>query len=177
MYPIVKVNLDDLILLQKLSKQTFYEAFSSGNTEENMARYLEEGFSLDKLSRELKDENTSFYFVKSETEVIGYMKLNEGGAQTELQKEDSFEIERIYVLSDFQGKGLGRQLLEKAIQMAMEKKASYIWLGVWEENKSAIQFYKKNGFTAFDEHYFMVGDDKQTDIMMKLTLNEEARGF
>jgi ribosomal protein S18 acetylase RimI-like enzyme len=99
------------------------------------------------------------------------MKLNEGGAQTELQKEDSFEIERIYVLSDFQGKGIGRQLLEKAIQMAMEKKASYIWLGVWEENKSAIQFYKKNGFIAFDEHYFMVGDDKQTDIMMKLTLH------
>ena len=177
MYPIVKINLDDLILLQKLSKRTFYEAFSSGNTEENMARYLEEGFSLDKLSRELKDENTSFYFVKSANEVIGYMKLNAGPAQTELQKEDSFELERIYVLKDYQGKGIGRQLLDKAIQMAREKKASYIWLGVWEENKSAIQFYKKNGFTAFDEHYFMVGDDKQTDIMMKLTLNEEAGGF
>jgi ribosomal protein S18 acetylase RimI-like enzyme len=102
------------------------------------------------------------------------MKLNEGGAQTELQKEDSFEIERIYVLSDFQGKGIGRQLLEKAIQMAKEKKASYIWLGVWEENKRAIQFYKKNGFIAFDEHYFMLGDDKQTDIMMKLMVNVEA---
>jgi ribosomal protein S18 acetylase RimI-like enzyme len=133
-----------------------------------MTRYLEEGFSLDKLSRELKDENTAFYFVKSENEVIGYMKLNEGRAQTELQKEDSFELERIYVLSDYQGKGIGRQLLDKAIQLAKEQKASYIWLGVWEENKSAIQFYKKNGFIAFDEHYFMVGDDKQTDIMMKL---------
>ncbi len=171
MYPIVKVNLDDLIPLQKLSRQTFYEAFSSGNTEENMNKYLEEGFSLDKLSRELKDENTAFYFVKSADENIGYMKLNEGPAQTELQKEDSFEIERIYVISDYQGKGIGRQLLEKAIQMAREKKATYIWLGVWEENKSAIQFYKKNGFVAFDAHYFMVGDDKQTDIMMKLTLH------
>jgi ribosomal protein S18 acetylase RimI-like enzyme len=171
MYPINKVSPDEIDILQKLSKQTFHEAFSSGNTEENMTRYLEEGFSLDKLSRELKDENTSFYFVKSANEVIGYMKLNAGPAQTELQKEDSFEIERIYVLSDFQGKGIGRQLLEKAIQMAREKKASYIWLGVWEENKSAIQFYKKNGFTAFDEHYFMVGDDKQTDIMMKLMLH------
>lgn len=176
MYPINKVLPKEINLLQQLSKQTFFESFSSGNTEENMARYLEEGFSLDKLTRELKDENTSFYFVKSTHEVIGYMKLNEGRAQTELQKEDSFEIERIYVLSDYQGKGIGRQLLEKAIQMAKKKKASYIWLGVWEENKRAIQFYKKNGFIAFDEHYFMVGDDKQTDIMMKLTLNVETEG-
>jgi len=170
MYPINKVSTNEIDILQKLSKQTFFESFSWGNTEENMARYLEEGFSVDKLSRELKEENTAFYFVKSANEVIGYMKLNEGRAQTELQKEDSYEIERIYVLSDYQGKGIGRQLLDKAIHLAREKKASYIWLGVWEENKSAIQFYKKNGFIAFDEHYFMVGDDKQTDIMMKLTL-------
>lgn len=174
MYPINKVSPDEIDILQKLSKQTFFESFSWGNSEENMARYLEEGFSLDKLSRELKYENTAFYFVKSANEVIGYMKLNAGRAQTELQKEDSFELERIYVLKDYQGKGIGRQLLDKAIQIAREKKASYIWLGVWEENKSAIQFYKKNGFIAFDEHYFMVGDDKQTDIMMKLMLNVEA---
>ena len=174
MYPINKVLPDEIDFLQKLSKQTFFESFSWGNSEENMARYLEEGFSLDKLTRELKYENTAFYFVKSANEVIGYMKLNAGPAQTELQKEDSFELERIYVLKDYQGKGIGRQLLDKAIQLAKEKKASYIWLGVWEENKSAIQFYKKNGFIAFDEHYFMVGDDKQTDIMMKLMLNVEA---
>lgn len=171
MYPINKVLPDEIDFLQKLSKQTFFESFSWGNSEENMARYLEEGFSTEKLTRELKDENTAFYFVKSANEVIGYMKLNEGRAQTELQKEDSFELERIYVLSDYQGKGIGRQLLDKAIQLAKEKKASYIWLGVWEENKSAIQFYKKNGFIVFDEHYFMVGDDKQTDIMMKLKLH------
>jgi ribosomal protein S18 acetylase RimI-like enzyme len=168
MYPINKVSPDEIDILQKLSKQTFHEAFSSGNTEENMTRYLEEGFSLDKLSRELKDENTSFYFVKSANEVIGYMKLNAGPAQTELQKEDSFELERIYVLKDYQGKGIGRQLLDKAIQMAREKKASYIWLGVWEENKSAIAFYEKNGFITFDQHVFMVGEDRQIDLMMKL---------
>ncbi|MFN9680976.1 MAG: GNAT family N-acetyltransferase, partial [Bacteroidota bacterium] len=73
MYLINTVSPDEIDILQKLRKQTFFESFSWGNTEENMARYLEEGFSLDKLSRELKDENTSFYFVKSGTEVIGYM--------------------------------------------------------------------------------------------------------
>jgi hypothetical protein len=59
MYLINKVSPDEIDILQKLSKQTFFESFSWGNTEENMARYLEEGFSIDKLSRELKEENTS----------------------------------------------------------------------------------------------------------------------
>ena len=55
MYLINKVSPDEIDILQKLSKQTFFESFSWGNTEENMARYLEEGFSIDKLSRELND--------------------------------------------------------------------------------------------------------------------------
>ena len=95
MYLINKVSPDEIDILQRLSKQTFFESFSWGNTEENMARFLEEGFSSDKLSRELNDENTTFYFVKNGQEVIGYMKLNDGLSQTEQQAEDSLEIERI----------------------------------------------------------------------------------
>jgi len=46
----------------------------------------------------------------------------------------------------------------------------YIWLGVWEKNQKAIDFYEKNGFVPFDKHIFVLGDDKQTDIMMKMEL-------
>ena len=46
----------------------------------------------------------------------------------------------------------------------------YIWLGGWEENVSAISFYKKNGFAEFDKYIFRLGDDDQTDIMMRLHL-------
>lgn len=168
MYLINKVSPDEIDILQKLSKQTFFESFSWGNTEENMARYLEEGFSIDKLSRELNDENTTFYFIRSGADIIGYMKLNEGLSQTELQEEHGLEIERIYVLKEYQGKGVGKKLLSRAIQMANQKNAPFIWLGVWEENKKAIAFYEKNGFVTFDQHFFMVGEDRQTDLMMKL---------
>jgi ribosomal protein S18 acetylase RimI-like enzyme len=44
-------------------------------------------------------------------------------------------------------------------------------LGVWEENHRALAFYTKNGFIAFDKHIFRLGNDEQTDIMMKLTLD------
>jgi ribosomal protein S18 acetylase RimI-like enzyme len=56
------------------------------------------------------------------------------------------------------------------MQIAKEVKAEYIWLGVWEENNKAIHFYTKNGFIPFDKHIFKLGDEEQTDIMMKLEL-------
>jgi ribosomal protein S18 acetylase RimI-like enzyme len=87
-----------------------------------------------------------------------------------LKDERAMEIERIYVLKDFHGKNVGQLLYQKAIDIALVKKADYVWLGVWEENPRAINFYKKNGFVEFDKHIFVLGDDEQTDIMMRLKL-------
>jgi ribosomal protein S18 acetylase RimI-like enzyme len=169
---IVKVTLDNLDQLQKIGRQTFYETFSAGNTAENMTKYLEEGFSAAKLTTELSDNNAEFYFATLDDNVIGYLKLNFGQSQTELQDDKGLEIERIYVLKDFHGKSVGQLLYDKAIQVARQKRADYVWLGVWEENPRAINFYKKNGFVEFDKHVFKLGNDEQTDIMMKLKLND-----
>lgn len=167
---IKKVTLEDIDKLQKLSRQTFFETFSSGNTEENIQKYLDEAFSINRLTDELNDSNAAFYFAILEDQVIAYLKLNFGPSQTELQGDRAVEIERIYILQAFQGKSVGQALFGKAIEIAMEKGADYVWLGVWEENLKAINFYKKNGFVVFDKHLFKLGDDEQTDLMMKLEL-------
>jgi ribosomal protein S18 acetylase RimI-like enzyme len=166
----IKVTLCDIDQLQKIGRQTFYETFSAGNTEENMKKYLEEGFSDKKLKTELNDENAEFYFAKIDNDVIGYLKLNFGASQTELKDNKALEIERIYVLSEFHGKKVGQILYDKALEVAKQKNVNYVWLGVWEENPRAINFYRKNGFVEFDKHIFKLGEDEQTDIMMKLQL-------
>jgi diamine N-acetyltransferase len=168
---IKKVTLNEIAQLQKIGRQTFFETFSAGNTEENMKKYLEEGFSIEKLTSELSDQNAEFYFALTGSEIIGYLKLNFGQSQTELKDNKALEIERIYVLKEFHGKKVGQILYEKALQIAKQASADYVWLGVWEENPRAINFYKKNGFVEFDKHIFVLGDDEQTDIMMKMTLN------
>jgi diamine N-acetyltransferase len=167
---ITRVWTDDIKQLQIIGKQTFLETFSEGNSEENMKMYLEEGFAEEKLLSELQDPNAEFYFATSEGDVIGYLKLNFGDSQTELKDNSALEIERIYVLNDYHGKSVGQLLYKKALEIAQMKKVSYVWLGVWEENPRAISFYKKNGFVEFDKHIFKLGDDEQTDIMMKLIL-------
>ena len=164
----------DVSELQKIGMQTFLEAFSTDNSVENMTRYMNSSFSFAKLNEELADPNSEFYFAMADNRVIGYLKVNSGSSQTEMRDDQALEIERIYALKEFHGKKVGQMLYDKALQIAREHQVHYIWLGVWEKNFRAIAFYKKNGFVEFDKHIFKLGDDLQTDIMMKLSLQNEA---
>lgn len=165
-----KINILDLPQLQEIGISTFSETFTEHNTKEDLEKYLKESFAADKLSAELNNQYSSFYFAELNEEIIGYLKINFGDAQTELKDNKSVEIERIYVLQAYHGKKIGQLLYNKAIEIAKEHQAHYVWLGVWEENHRALQFYKKNGFVQFDTHIFKLGNDEQTDIMMKLAL-------
>ena len=165
-----RITLNDLEKLQEIGRKTFEETFSESNSEVNMNNYLEDSFSKEKLTAELQNKNSEFYFAILEDEVIGYLKINFGESQTELKDKNALEIQRIYVAKEFHGKSVGQILYDKAIEIAKQKASEYVWLGVWEENLRAISFYKKNGFVAFDKHVFRLGDDEQTDIMMKMKL-------
>ena len=136
-----------------------------------MKQYLEESFSPERLTRELINSNAEFYLATFGHDVVGYLKVNFGEAQTELKDSNAVEIERIYVSKAFHGKKVGQMLYEKALNIAHERKSDYLWLGVWEKNLRAIAFYQKNGFVEFGQHIFKLGDEEQTDLMMRLQLN------
>jgi len=101
---------------------------------------------------------------------LGYMKINFGASQSDLQDFEALELERIYVDSNQLGKGIGQLLLDKAIEIARKAGLIYIWLGVWEHNLKARRFYTKNGFVQFDQHIFTLGNDDQTDLLLKKIL-------
>nr|WP_199158370.1 GNAT family N-acetyltransferase [Pedobacter sp. ASV2] len=168
---IVQAMLEDISKLQEIGRTTFSETFAHENSEENIRNYLEQSFSIDKLTAELSNPDSEIYFAMNGEKVIGYLKINIGNAQTETLNDGAFEIERIYVLKEFHGKKVGQMLYQKAIELAHAINASYVWLGVWEENHRAKRFYEKNGFITFDKHAFWLGDDEQTDLMMKKVLS------
>lgn len=172
---ITKITENEIAALQEIGIKTFSETFSENNTEESMAQYLKTSFATEKLSAEVNDKNSEFYFAKQDHKVIGYLKLNIGSSQTEIKGDNALEIERIYVSKDFHGKKVGQALYDKAIAIAKEKNVDYVWLGVWEKNLRAIGFYEKNGFQEFDKHIFRLGNEEQTDIMMKLNLKNNKK--
>jgi len=164
-------SISDLPILQKISRETFQSTFGDMNTQENMNAYLEEAFHPERLKRELENEGTSFYFIYENEELAGYLKLNESEAQTDVHDPASLELERIYVAGSFQGKGVGRRLMEKAVAEAARRKKTYLWLGVWEKNKKALAFYEKNGFYLMGTHAFVMGTEVQTDYLLRKDMN------
>ena len=169
---IKKAGIKDVTILQEISKQTTLETFAEVSKEENMKKYLEQSFSIEKLTEELNNPESEFYLAYSQDEVIGYLKINTGKAQKELQDSRAVELERIYVYKKYHGKNVGQMLFDKAISIAKQRKSEYIWLGVWELNHRAMSFYKKNGFVIFGEHKFIFGDEEVIDLMLKLELKD-----
>lgn len=170
MVTIHPLNLKNLQELIDISKKTFTETFAKDNSDEDLQKYLNDSLSLEKITSELNNKNSFFYFAKISNQIIGYLKLNTADAQTENKIPQAVEIERIYVLKEFHGKAIGQTLLNFAIEFAKKQQLDILWLGVWEHNERAISFYKKNNFIAFDKHIFKLGGDLQTDILMKLKL-------
>lgn len=165
-----KATVSDLETIQKISIQTFIETFAAVNTPENIANYIKDSLNTEQLTTELNNANSQFYIAYSNAEVVGYLKINFGDAQTETINENSLEVQRIYVLQTFHGKNIGQLLLEKVKKIAQTTDVEYIWLGVWEENHRALRFYTKNGFVVFDKHVFMMGNDEQTDLLMRFQI-------
>lgn len=162
-----KCTEEDLSMLREISYETFNETFSSSNSPERMMEYLEQAFNLEKMKSELADNHSAFYFLYTDNVLAGYLKINESVSQTDIHDSKSIEIERIYVKKEFQAKGFGYILLNKAVEYAKEMDKAYVWLGVWEKNDKALKFYKKNGFYKVAEHPFYIGEEKQTDYVMR----------
>ena len=168
---IKKINSDDIKILQKISIETFTDTFGEQNSPENLKNYLEKAFNSKKLLSELSNPFSYFYLIYFDNEPAGYLKLNIGKTQSEKIGEEALEIERIYIRKKFQRNGLGNFLLNKAVDTAKSQDKKIIWLGVWENNKNAIEFYKKSGFTQSGQHSFYMGNEKQIDFIMTKKLS------
>lgn len=165
-----KVELAEAGLLLDFSKKTFYDFFAHLNDLSNIDAYSAVAFTLEKIKSELSNPDSEFYFAVLDGQVAGYLKLNFGDAQTEFRDKKALEVERIYVSAEHHGKHIGRQLLNFAVDTAIKNQFEYVWLGVWEHNHKAIGFYQHHGFEVFSSHEFLLGDDRQTDLLMRKML-------
>ena len=168
---IKRVQPNDAARLLELSRSTFFDAFAHLNNPADMEAFAANAFTLPSFEAQLNNPDSHFYYAMVGGQPAGYIKLNYNLAQTEFKDADALEVERIYVLTAYQGQQIGKQLIDFAIQTAIDANFSYIWLGVWEHNAGAIRFYESKGFSIFGKHTFMLGSDEQTDLLMRKELN------
>lgn len=160
----------DAKMLSELGARTFYDTFAKDNTPENMDAYLKKSFSPDIQFNELSDPNVIFLIIESEGVPIGYAQLILDSKDGAIKRTRPLEIRRIYASQEYRGKGVGKELMGATISEARQRDCDCVWLGVWEKNQRAIDFYKKWGFREVGTHIFSVGEDPQNDFVMELEL-------
>ena len=163
-------NKNDITSLTSIGYKTFYDTFAQHNTQENMLLYLMQSFNIEKQTLEINEPQTIFLLAEIEDSVVGYVKLKGNNSCDGIKGTKPIELERIYTLQEYIGKGIGAELMNASIKEAKERGFDSIWLGVWENNERAIRFYEKLGFSVVGSHIFMLGNDKQNDFIMELAL-------
>jgi GNAT superfamily N-acetyltransferase len=166
-------TVNDAERIADLSRQTFYETFSPDNTKENMDKFLNEQFTRGRLITEVGKPENIFLLAYSDGDIAGYAKLRDAERPKQLQEYHTLEIARLYVLKKMLGRGVGKVLMQNSLDIAAELKKKIVWLGVWEKNLRAIEFYNRWGFEVFGEWEFLLGDDVQRDFLMKKVLSDD----
>ena len=164
-------TIEDADLLSQLGVKTFYDTFAKDNSPANMAIYLKESFSPEIQYRELSDPDSIFLIAELEAHPIGYAQLLLNSTNGVIEGRKPLELRRIYAAQEYLGKGVGKELMKATLDEARQRGCDCVWLGVWEKNQRAIDFYKKCGFRVVGMHTFSLGEDQQTDFVMELELH------
>jgi Acetyltransferases len=158
----------DLQVWMQMERDTFTETFKPVYSTQDLQNFLQEKKNSNTLKAEWEQKDSFFYILWEGTTAAGFIKLNlhrqpDNGT---LLPTPVMELERIYVRSEFQSKKFGKQLIHFAYKQAAKHFVRTLWLGVWEHNLKARQFYEKEGFTAFGEHSFKVGNQVDRDLLL-----------
>ncbi|KAI9273602.1 acyl-CoA N-acyltransferase [Sporodiniella umbellata] len=165
---IILANESHATLLTKLGKKLFGETFSKDNTNENMSSYLDETYNIEKQIQELNDPGwITLMVMNEEGEPIAFSQIVETEEVYDfIPDKQAIELKRIYVDKRYIGKGVGKMLLLQVLEEVRRKKKETLWLGVWENNHHALEFYKKHGFEVVGDHVFQLGEQKDRDLVM-----------
>lgn len=165
-------SLDDLDELQETAKETFYETYAAQMPSELIHIYMVEKFHFHQLKKEIMNPSSTILLAYLNDQSAEY-KNECWQCPNRKMGEDFLEVERIYIKKIYQKNGLGKYLLNKAVQIAKEKQKQKIWLGVWEKNAHAITFYEKMGFKKVGIHSFTMGEEVLTDFTMVKSLYDK----
>jgi ribosomal protein S18 acetylase RimI-like enzyme len=172
MLTVRRATLQDATTLSAFAERAFRDAFAAQNAPANMDLYCLQAFSAATQSAELGDPAIDTVLLEDGSHrVVAYAQLRVGPVPKCVEGERPIELVRFYVDRAEHGRGVARQLWHAVLEIARERRAKTIWLGVWEHNQRARAFYGKVGLIDVGSHEFHLGTDIQTDRLMALTLD------
>ena len=164
-------TIEDTAAMREVAIRSYYDTFADSNTPADMESFLSDNYSLTKMESEFYETNSALYLAIENEKVIGFLRLRKNNEVEHTLGINTIELQRLYIHTAHQGKRVGYKLMEKAMEYATQHDFEWIWLGVWERNFKAQEFYNKWGFERFGEHVFQMGVDPQIDWLLRKRLS------
>ena len=156
-----KVYLHDRASFQEIARAAYYQNyFDHWNTKAGVDQYIEEQFGTARLKTELIDPTIEYNFIEYKDDVVGFTKLNLSPKDIDLPS-GLCELEKIYLLPKFIGKGIAKAALRSVLHHANEEGKKAVYLYVIDTNTNAIAFYRSFGFEIVSKTQFNAPDFKE----------------
>ena len=170
-----KVYLQDRTSFQEIARAAYYQNyFDHWNTKAGVDQYIEEQFGTARLKIELVDPTIEYNFIEYKGEIVGFTKLNLSPKGIDLLS-GLCELEKIYLLPKFIGKGIAKQALSSVLHHAKAEGKKAVYLYVIDSNTNAIAFYRSFGFEIESKTQFNAPEFKEELrglFKMRLALEE-----
>ncbi len=155
----------DAVQLAGFAASMFNETFGHLYKAADLESHLKEKCSVESFV-EAFVEGDLMILAYDGDELIGYCKIGDVGLPVPHPPGGAQEIHRIYIRRKYHGSGLGQEMLKRALATQRLKEASLVYLGVWEENDRAKQFYYKNGFMPVGRYLYNVGAQVDNEMIL-----------
>ncbi|MGL6267760.1 MAG: GNAT family N-acetyltransferase [Chitinophagaceae bacterium] len=167
---IERANESQIGIIVELSRKTFIETYAEPGNLENLNLYIDSHLTVEQIGLEFAEPKFRFYIAWIEGKPVGFTKIRKDRHPKGISMQKSMEIQRIYVLQEFQGFSVGKELMKMVKELAREEGDQVIWLQVWQKNDKAIQFYRKAGFVVYETASFEFGNEIHNDFLLRFDL-------
>ena len=167
------VRITDAAALAAFSAHSFVETFGGLYPNEDLKSFLDEKFGPDQQSAEILDHRCHTRLALHKKNIVGYIKMGPLTLEGDPNDKNPRELHRLYVAEDVKGLGVSHILMEDGLDWAREEGADALYLGVWENNLRAQNFYRRYGFEDFGEHGFYVGRVRDRDLIWRLDMDKK----
>jgi ribosomal protein S18 acetylase RimI-like enzyme len=155
---IIEADVSHTADIATIGKKTFRNAFEHlFKSREELFEYLEYTYDPVKLAKSIRKENNVYLLAFKDGEPVGFAKLKKHSLNDQIESGAQMELQKLYVLPEHHGGGVGSALLKEVINIAREIRPDYIWLDTHTSNENAIRLYERNGFHKIGNYFFTIG--------------------
>jgi ribosomal protein S18 acetylase RimI-like enzyme len=156
----------DAPALADFAARVFREAFGADSRPDDLHAHLAATFGTPQQTAELTDPAVVTLLAENRQTLVAYAQVRRHPPPPCVTQARPVELHRFYVDRPAHGKGVARLLMAEVGQAARRLQGRHLWLSTWERNARAIAFYKKIGFKEVGRADFVVGSDRQQDLVM-----------